>query len=326
MASIAEANRGLQAVRDENKTKLDDATTEYKSAQGTMDDIANQVIPDVPAQASIDPKAMMFASLAANIANAINPNAHAIDQLNTQIAYRNNELDKAHQELIRKHDDMKSERLFKYQNAAEKYRRASELYDKYGDQDRALEMAQKHDLVLKRMDAIIQDRNKQADLSIQREQLGITKQAALQAQHDRTYLGLINNLEQNAKAQEESAKTATGATQDYFTMAARRNRLMLQHINEQGLLAGGDPTKIKLDMEYPYKAALSAFQNAVTAQPSHNWWDLNQDNSPRQPLSPKTFDVEFKRTRGFSNDREFANQWGISRNDFRNWYRRNYGN
>lgn len=302
-AAFNKAMAALAEMQTKNKAERDAAEADMKNYGGQLDTLVNNPIADVVKQQEISPDASFMSSLAANIAAVLNPNINALGQRSQYVAEQNAKYGREHDELVRKHEDMKSERMFKYQALAEKYRRAADIYDKRGDTDRAMEMAAKHDDVLKRLDAIMTQQNKIADRQVQREEIASRKYATNVTNKDKQYLQMVNNLEQVAANYEKMAENEPKqAMKRQYAMLARQNRLKLQDIQEQGIAVGGDISKIVPNAFYPHEQAMKRFRSLNPAV-----------------ADSAGFEREFRRTQGFSNDKDFSSTWGIPRGEFRLW-------
>lgn len=302
-AAFNKAMDALTEMQRKNQVERDAAKVDMDNYGGQLDNLVNTPLAEVAKQQEINPDASFMSSLAANIAAVLNPNINALGQRSQYVAEQNAKYGREHDELVRKHEDMKSERLFKYQALADKFRRAADIYDKRGDSDRAMEMIAKHDDMLKRLDAIMAQQSKAADRQVQREEIASRKYATNVTNKDKQYLQMVNNLEQVAANYEKMAENEPKQTMKrQYAMLARQNRLKLQDIQEQGIAAGGDISQIRPNPFYPHEQAMKRFRSLNPAV-----------------ADSAGFEREFRRTQGFSNDKDFTSTWGIPRGEFRLW-------
>ena len=137
-----------KAIQDEDIKRRDRFEGEANQAWSEMQTAANAAPPE------IDSKNQMFTMLAANIAKVLNPNIDGPGQ--------------ASQLMQSKLQGMRDQNMRKYQLLTEKYRRASELYDKSGDNARAIQYARAGEWAAKRFSELQSESHFQQQLAEQR--------------------------------------------------------------------------------------------------------------------------------------------------------------
>lgn len=275
-------NSNLDAIQKRNDAEAAGYKTEADAAFKSMQDITNAPPP------SIDPKNQMYTMLAANIAKALNPNIDAPGQ--------------AQQLIGTKLEGMREQNRQNYQMMAEKYRRASELFDKRGDHARAIELAKASDNLIKQAEMSMNESHFQAQMAMARDE---KEQARLQRSFELDTSTLKSYAE---RLQELVQKTDDKNMKKRYQTRLTKTLRMLDKVTGTQLNSMGDPSKLT-------PVSPDSLYDELFAT-------LDADHFPKNRAEMLTL---FNKNKNFKDD-ALQNVWGFTRNEVIDYWMRKYGN
>lgn len=275
-------NSNLDAIQKRNDAEAAGYKTEADAAFKGMQDITNAPPP------SIDPKNQMYTMLAANIAKALNPNIDAPGQ--------------AQQLIGTKLEGMREQNRQNYQMMAEKYRRASELFDKRGDHARAIELAKASDNLIKQAEMSMNESHFQAQMRMARDE---KEQARLQRSFELDTSTLKSYAE---RLQELVQKTSDNNMKKRYQTRLTKTLRMLDKVTGTQLNSMGDPSKLTpVNPDSLYDELFAT---------------LDADHFPKNRAEMLKL---FHKNKNFKDD-ALQNVWGFTQNEVMDYWLRKYGN
>lgn len=209
-AGYANLLNQYQGLIDAKTTEIGEAKTAYDAAGKELDAERNAPAPQ------IDPRNQFYTNLAANIAQAINPNLNAVQQGQSLMADKLAGLKEAQQK--------------KLQIMAQKYQRAAEIYDNLGKSKEALQMTKLSQVAMGQLNAINEARGREDSLRLQAESLKMQKE-------QQNYQLRVESLQKQAQmANERLVKDKNDKT---AKMALARINLQLADMSNRALTNGG---------------------------------------------------------------------------------------
>jgi hypothetical protein len=290
--AIANLFGGIDARLGAIQNRNADEEAKYKNEADTAFNDMQAVGNAPPPQ--IDPRNQMYSMLAANIAKVLNPNIDAPGQ--------------AQQLMNTKLEGMRDQNRQRYQVLAEKYRRASELFDKRGDTKRSIELARASDNMIKQAEMTMNESHFQ-------QQLAETRADRLANREDRIYnrqQARWQNDTATLRAYSERLSELVKTTKDdkerqkYQTKLVRSLR-MLDKVTTAQLSSMDNP------------------QNIQPVNPDVLYSELFDTLDASQfPRSEKDLIRLFNRNKNFNKDR-LVDTWGLTREEIMSYWRRVYG-
>jgi hypothetical protein len=296
---INELWKTIAANRETLNKKYADEESGYAQqaddAFKAMNDIANGPAP------SIDSTNQMYTMLAANIAKVLNPNLDTPGQ--------------AQQLMAQKLEGMREKNRQQYLIMSEKYRRASELFDKRGDTKRAMEMAANSDDLINRANMLLSETHatraeelQRQDMQLKREQIGEAR--AMQLRNERR-----QNMELNTQSLRAMVDQARQNYQNEKDDKRKKEALRTM-------------TRAMRLLDKATQFQLASFNNpdgATTIDPDELVSEIFTTlDSSQYPQNEQALNKLFKHHKSFKED-ALRQRWGVTEDEVRAWYRRHHG-
>lgn len=285
-------DKAQQAIQDEDIKRRNRFEGEANQAWSDMQKEANAPPPE------IDSKNQMFTMLAANIAKVLNPNLDTPGQ--------------ASQLMQSKLQGMRDQNMRKYQLLTEKYRRASELYDKSGDNARAIQYARAGEWAQRRFEQLQSESHFQQQLAEQRSEHAADRSERAQERIWNRSMERSKNDLGTLTALSERLQSLVNNTKDEKEREGYRTRL----------------TRVLRTMQALSNNQLAAYNNPDGVQP------INPDSlfaemftqldASKMPKNRKEMLNLLKHDKNF-NKEALRDRWGFSQNEIMDYFDRHFG-